>query len=148
LIVRLLTIKPETMKNIIFLLTVCGIFIFYSCEKDKRSERFKLLTAPTWNTDTLYANGVDASGTGGLLEKFKGEARFNEDGTGKFGLYEGKWRFNTDETELTITTDSLPLPVISKIKELTALSLKITTVVPNLQNPQEPFSIRMTFKAK
>lgn len=136
------------MKNIIMLLIISGVFIAYSCEKDDRSERFKLLTEPAWATDSLLANGVDASGAGGLLEKFKGDAKFKEDGTGNFGKYSGTWRFNTEETQLTIVTDSMPLPIIADIKELTAISLKITTLVPNPLDQYNPFKIRMTFKAK
>jgi hypothetical protein len=136
------------MRNVILLLIISGIFIAYSCNKDDRSERFKMLTEPTWLTDSLLANGVDASVPGGVLEKFKGEAKFNEDGTGKFGDYTGTWRFNMEETQMTIVTDSLPLPIIADIKELTKISLKITTVVPNPLDQLNPFNIRMTFKAK
>jgi hypothetical protein len=136
------------MRNIVLLLIIAGIFAAASCSKDDRSERFKLLTAPIWATDTLMANGVDASGHGGILEKFKGDAKFNEDGSGYFGVYTGQWRFNVDETQITIITDSLPLPIISNIKELTKTSLKITTVVPNPLDQLNPFNIRMTFKAK
>jgi hypothetical protein len=107
-----------------------------------------MLSEPTWLTDSLLANGVDASVPGGVLEKFKGEAKFNEDGTGNFGKYTGTWRFNPEETQLTIITDSLPLPIIADIKELTEISLKITTVVPNPLDQLNPFNIRMTFKAK
>jgi len=136
------------MRNILMLLIISGLFIAYGCEKDKRSERFKLLTGQTWTTDSLLANGADASGTGGLLEKFKGDADFREDGTGNFGVYTGTWRFNVEETQLTIVTDSMPLPIIANIKELTSISLKITTVVPNPLDQMNPFNIRMTFKPK
>jgi hypothetical protein len=53
-----------------------------------------------------------------------------------------------EETQLTIVTDSMPLPIIANIKELTSLSLKITTLVPNPLDQYNPFNIRMTFKAK
>ncbi|MBG0858645.1 MAG: hypothetical protein IQL11_04015 [Bacteroidales bacterium] len=136
------------MKNLALLLVISCCFIAFSCNKDKKSERFKLLTGHEWRTDTLLANGVDASGPGQLLEPFKGDAKFEEDGTGYFGDYTGTWWFNADETEVNIETDSLPVPIICDIVELTSVSLKITTVVPNLQNPLEPHNIRMTFKAK
>lgn len=112
------------------------------------SERFLLLTGTVWTTDSLLANGVDASGSGAILEKFKGDALFREDGTGYFGKYTGIWRFNIDETTITIETDSLPLPVISDVIELTNNSLKIKTIVANQVIPGEVIRIRMTFKAK
>ncbi|MFH0841126.1 MAG: hypothetical protein V1903_00765 [Bacteroidota bacterium] len=136
------------MRNILMLMTISGIFMAYSCNKDDRSERFKLLTEPTWNADSLLANGIDASGPEGILEKFKGDAKFEEDGTGNFGDYSGTWRFNVEETQITIVTDSMPLPIIANIKELTKISLKITTLVPNPLDQYNPFNIRMTFKAK
>lgn len=135
-------------RNILSFLLISGILILSSCEKDKRSEKFKMLTAPTWLTDSLLANGVDASGPGGLLARFKGEAKFNEDGSGTFGKFTGKWIFNQDETQVTITTDSLPLPINSRIRELTNASLKITAVVPNMQDLTKFFNVRMTFKAR
>ncbi len=136
------------MKKLAYLLMAAAFLAVFSCNKDDRSERFKILTGPTWATDSLLANGVDASGTGGILEKFKGDAKFKEDGTGNFGTYTGQWRFNPDETEITIITDSLPLPIISKIKEITKTSLKITTTIALPVNPTVPINIRMTFKAK
>jgi hypothetical protein len=138
------------MKNLALLLIISGCFYISSCKKDSQSESFKLLTGPVWASDSLLANGVDASfQPDGLLRNFKGEAKFNEDGTGDFGKYTGTWRFNVDETEITIVTDSLVLPIISDIIELTNISLKIKTLVPNQANPNEPPTrIRMTFKAK
>lgn len=134
------------MKNLALLLIISGIFFASACNKDKKSERFLLLTGPLWTTDSLLANGDDASRPGGRLEKFKGDARFKEDGTGYFGIYTGTWRFNVDETEITIVTDSLILPIISDIVELTSSSFKITTVVPD--KDMQPINIRMTFKAR
>jgi len=136
------------MKNIALLTFISASLLIFSCSKDDRSERFILLTEPTWSADSLLANGIDASGPGGILEKFRGDARFEEDGTGKFGDYSGTWRLNVEETQLTIVTDSMPLPIIANIKELTKLSLKITTLVPNPLDQYNPFNIRMTFKAK
>jgi len=135
------------MKNLALLAFISACLLIIACNKDDRSERFRLLTSPLWKTDSLLANGVDASGPDGILEKFAGNAKFNEDGTGNFGEYTGQWRFNVEETLLTIITDSLPLPIIADIKELTSISLKITTVVPDQLDPENPFNIRMTFKA-
>jgi len=136
------------MRNIALLAFISACLLIFACNKDNRSERFKLLTSPIWRTDSLLANGVDATGPGLILEKFAGDAKFDEDGSGYFGDYTGQWRLNGEETQLTIITDSLPLPIIADIKELTSISLKITTVVPNQLDPDTPFNIRMTFKAK
>jgi len=133
------------MKNLALLLFISLSVAIISCNKDSESERFELLTGPTWLSDSLLANGSDASGPGGVLEKFKGEVKFNKDGTGTFGVYEGKWRFAYDETQIVIETDSLPIPLTTKIAELTVASLKITTSYPNLETGIT-INIRMTFK--
>lgn len=135
------------MKNVALLLVITGCFFVFSC-KEKESERFSLLTDPIWVADSLIANGVNAGGPGGILAKFLGDAKFEKDGTGYFGKYTGTWRFNIDETELVISSDSIPIPVVADIKELTSLSLKLTTVMPNPDNFQETYNIRMTFKPK
>jgi hypothetical protein len=135
------------MKNLLLLAIITGCFIAFSCS-EKESERFKLLTTPTWEPDSLLANGVDASGQGGLLADFLGDAKFNEDGTGTFGQYTGTWKFNIDETELIITKESLAIPIVADIVLLTSQDLKIATVLPNPQDLLNPFNIRMTFKAK
>ncbi len=134
------------MKNLILLLVISGCFYMISCKKDSQSENFKLLTDPVWTSDSLLVNGVDASGSGGLLENFKGDAKFNTDYTGTFGDYTGTWRFALNETQIVITTDSLPLPLTTQIVELTTASLKIKTSFPVIQGI--PLNIRMTFKAK
>ena len=136
------------MKNLAILLIISGFVYFASCKKETQSEQFKLLTGTTWISDSLLVNGADASGPGGFLEKFKGEAKFNEDGTGYFGIYTGTWRFSFEETQIVITADDLPLPLTTKIVELTQISLKVTTSYPNVINPSAPINIRMTFKAK
>ena len=136
------------MKNLVLLLIVTGCFYFSSCKKDSQSEAFKLLTGSVWVSDSLLANGVDAGGPDGLLEFFKGEVRFNVDYTGSFGNYTGTWRFSFNETQIVITTISLPVPLTTQIVELTNISLKITTSFPNLLDPNSPIYIRMTFKAK
>ena len=134
------------MKNVVLLLIISGCLYLASCQTDKQSESFKLLTAHTWISDSLLANGVDASGPGGMLSNFKGEVKFNTDLTGNFGIYTGTWRFAYNESQIVITTDSLPIPLTSKIAELTETSLKITTSYPNPLGVQT--NIRMTFKAK
>jgi hypothetical protein len=142
------SVKSDIMKNLVMLLIISGCFVVFSCGK-KESERFRFLTDPVWVTDSLLANGVNAGGPGGILAKFLGDAKFKEDGTGYFGKYTGTWRFSVDESELVIETDSLPIPIIADIKELTSISLKVTTVMPNPKDLTGPsFNIRMTFKAK
>jgi hypothetical protein len=137
------------MKNfVILLITLCSLFLF-TCKKDELSERFKLLTGPVWMSDSLLADGVDASAPGGVLEKFKGEAKFNKDGTGVFGIYSGTWEFAYNETEIVIHSDSLLIPAVTtNIAELTSTSLKITTAFPEKLNPGHFIKIRMTFKSK
>ncbi len=138
------------MKRIIFLLAILGLIIAYACkdDNDSGSERLRLLTGPVWNSDSLLANGVEAGGAGGLLENFAGETKFNTDGSGQIGQYEGTWKFAYDETEITIASDSLTFPITAQIVELTSSSFKITTAVPNPVRPLEPILIRMTFKPK
>lgn len=137
------------MKNFGLSLILFGIFIFMSCENnDDQSANFKLLTGPSWRSDSLLVNGLDASGPAGLLEDFKGDVKFNTDGTGTFGNYTGTWRFASNETQLVITTDSLLFPLITMIRELKNTSLKVTTNFPNPLDFAKPFNIRMTFKPK
>jgi hypothetical protein len=136
------------MKKFILLIIIFLSILTFACDKDETSERFKFLTTPVWASDSLLANGVDASGPDGILSIFNGDAKFNEDGTGNFGNYTGTWRFNSDETELVIITDALQLPVTTDIVELTAQSLKVTTLFPNPVDPNQPVRLRMTFKAK
>jgi hypothetical protein len=136
------------MKKLSILLVIAAGMLVYSCIKDKKSERFILLTTPVWIADSLLADGVDASGPGQLLENFNGDAKFKEDGTGYFGGYTGEWSFSHDETKLTINTETLLLPITCNIVELTTLSLKITTSVINPVNTSDLIDIRMTFKAR
>lgn len=135
------------MKNLTLLLLFSACIIF-ACRKDEKSEKFLLLTGHPWVSDSLLMNGVDASGPGQQLEKFKGNIEFREDGTGYFGQYTGTWRFSFNETQLVIDSDSLSVPLAALIDELTGVSLKINTSFPNLIDPQNPFDIRMTFKPK
>jgi hypothetical protein len=130
----------------VLLMAAAGLMIAACGEKE--SERFILLTTPVWVADTLYSDGVDAGNPGELLYKFRGDAKFQKNGTGYFGAYEGKWMFNPDETKVTITSDSLPVAILANIYLLTSTDLRITAVVPNKQNLSDPYDIRMTFKAK
>jgi hypothetical protein len=134
------------MKNLALLFILTGCILISSCKKDSQSEPFNLLTGPKWASDSLLANRVDSSGPGGMLENFKGEAKFNTDGTGYFGTYSGTWKFVYGEKQLLISPDALLLPITATIVELTKISLKITTSYPNSLGV--PTNIRMTFKAK
>ena len=72
------------MKKVALFLIIATLVIAYSC-KDDESERFKFLTEATWTPVSLKANGVDATGPGGILEGFSGEMRFNVDGAVPLG---------------------------------------------------------------
>lgn len=136
------------MKPLGILLGLLLVLAMTNCTKDDEvSERFRLLTTPTWTSDSLLVDGEDASGPGEMLENFKGDMKFYEDGTGYFGDYTGTWQFSYDETELTINSDSLSFPLTTQIVELTTASLKITTGFPNLATGGQ-LKIRMTFRAK
>jgi hypothetical protein len=137
------------MKNKpLYFLFFALLIVIFSCSKEDENDRFELLTGTAWVSDSLLVDGQDASGPGEILEKFKGEAKFNRDATGTFGQYSGNWRFAEDRTAIIITTDSLPIPLSTWIEELTDKSLKIKTAYPSLTNPEEDMDIRMTFKAK
>ena len=144
------TKKPEVMKKYTFsLLLITGICFLVACKKEDTtsSERFNLLTAPLWTSDSLLANGEDASGPGELLEKFTGDAKFNEDGTGYFGQYTGNWTLTNNDEYITIASDSLTIPVTCYIEELTESDFKIVTSFPVQEEPL-PVDIRITFKPK
>jgi hypothetical protein len=136
------------MKNLVLFLTISVCLFLAFCKKDSQSEKFKLLTGPVWASDSLLADHVDASGPTGRLKDFKGDVIFRPDGTGNFGKFTGTWKFVYNETELLITSDSLAYPLTTKIVELTANSLKVTTSIPNILPPPPSINIRMTFKAK
>lgn len=118
--------------------------IVSSCNKDKESDRFTLLTSHSWTSDSLLANGIDASDPGEMLALFKGDADFNADGTGTFGQYTGTWMFTDNETNVAITSPELQFAITTHIVELTAVSFKVTFTFPGTT----PTSIRMTFKPK
>jgi hypothetical protein len=136
------------MKNLLLSFIILFGMILISCTKEAPSQQYNYLTGVTWLTDSLLANGEEAGGIGGLLEKFKGEANFRKDGTGKFGTYTGKWNLAFDDTQIMIKADSLPITLTTQIIELTQVSLKVTTEYPNLAVPEEPIKIRMTFKSR
>lgn len=136
------------MKISAFILLISA-FLVFSCEKDDdESDNFRMLTDPVWISDSLLVNGADAGGPAGLLGNFRGDAKFNKDGTGYFGKYTGTWKFAFNETQLIISTDSLPIPLTTRIAELSSTSLKITTTFPDPVNISQPYKIRMTFKPK
>ena len=136
------------MKMRFLIMLLASVFVLACSKSDGQSERFRFLTTPTWESDSLLVDGEDASGQGQLLENFRGDARFRPDGTGYFGIYQGSWSFARNETEIVIVADSLAFSLTTQIVELTAQSLKITTGYPNLDNPDVPLAIRMTFNAK
>ncbi len=117
-----------------------------SCEKDKESERFKLLTDRIWQSNELMVDGEDESA--GLLAGFVGEAKFNKDGTGYFGQYTGTWYFSNNETNITITTPDLPAPLTTTVIELTSQRLKISTSYPIKLDPMNPNLIEISFVPK
>ncbi len=137
------------MKNhTIVLLFISSFFLSFACKKDTPpSERFTLLTSTLWTSDSLLANGEDASGPCGLLEKFKGDAKFNTNGSGYFGQYTGIWNLSNNDELITIDSDSLQIPVTCYIEELTVSDFKIVTNFPVKDEPQ-PIDIRITFKPK
>lgn len=136
------------MKKIIVFAALL-LSIFYACDKEEgNSERFDYLTGISWTSDSLLADGQDASGPGELLENFKGDVRFYENGTGYFGQYEGTWAFTNQETQLVINSPDLLAALTVNIEELTSNSLKLTTQFPSSANPDTYVDIRMTFVPK
>jgi hypothetical protein len=133
------------MKKTLLLIMLVLAVIALSCNKEKTSERFTLLTSHMWTSDSLLADGVDASDPGELLEKFKGDVVFNEDGSGTFGQYTGTWMFVDNETNLAISSPELTFILTTHIVELTKTSLKVTFAYPTLEGTK---NIRMTFKPK
>lgn len=132
------------MKNIVIWLLFAGLVFIVACNKEKGSERFDLLTSHSWTSDSLLANGVDASDPGEILEKFKGDIVFKKDGTGTFGQYTGTWMFTDNETNLAIKSPDLQFTLTTHIVVLTSVSLKVTFTYPGVT----PTDIRMTFKPK
>lgn len=133
-------------KYVLFLVLIVGICLALSCKKeDTRSERFNLLVSTLWKSDSLLANGEDASDPGELLEKFAGDAKFNEDGSGYFGQFTGEWKLTENDENITIYSDSLQIPVTCFIETLTQSDFKIITSFP-LNN--ELVDIRITFKPR
>jgi hypothetical protein len=130
------------MKNIVPLMLIIVLAGAAACS-EKTSNRFDLLTSHSWTSDSLLADGVDASDPGELLEKFKGTINFNEDGSGTFGQYTGTWMFVDNEANLVIQSAELPAALTAHIVELTKKSLKVTFVYPSQDGLK---NIRMTFK--
>jgi len=136
-------------KTVLFFVFISVVYVFVSCKKDTvPSDNLNLLTSHIWAADSLLADGVDEGGAGGMLEMFKGDTKFNEDGTGYVGDITGTWIFTNEETAIQITSDSLALPVSTNIAELTDQSLKLTTVFPKQTNPITYADVRMTFVPK
>ena len=136
------------MKKVLFSMLIIAGFIILSCGEEKESIYYTNLTSNIWLSDSLLANGEDASGPGEYLEKFNGIINFKKDGTGDFGEYSGTWVFAYEETKIVISSDSLPIPLTANIVELTTASLKMSAIFPNLKDPANPVNLRMTFKAQ
>ncbi len=138
------------MNKVLILGLIIFSLVLVNCSKEEetKNELETILTTPVWRADSLLANGVDASGFGELLEKFKGDARFNKDYTGTFGKYSGTWWLSGDNSSITIKSDSLLIPLTCRIVELVPASFKITTAVPDPTNLSTQIKIRMTFKPK
>jgi len=124
---------------------LAGLLFASACNKDTTSDRFDLLTSHAWTSDSLLADGIDASDPGEILEKFKGDVVFNKDGSGTFGQYTGTWQFVDNETNLAISSPELTFTLTTHIAELTKTSLKVTFTYPTLEGTK---NIRMTFKPK
>lgn len=137
------------MKHYLLLFVIIAALFISGCNKEDENDLYVIITRSIWTTDSLLVDNLDASGPGQILENFKGDAKFNEDGTGTFGKYTGTWRF-PDQTrkQLVIVTDSLAFPLTTNIIELTKQSLKITTELPDLTGQSENLHIRMTFIPK
>lgn len=135
-------------RTVLFYIVAALLILSSGCSKDKESERFKLLTGHLWQSDELLVDGVDASGVGQALSLFVGDAEFRKDGTGSFGQYEGSWYFSNNETNITITSVDLLVPLTTTIVELTSQKFKISTSFPITGNPLAPNSIVIVFKAK
>lgn len=146
IIAVIVTLKTSDMKNLILLLTITLFAGIIACTKDTKSEKFKLLTTPIWQSDSLLINGIDASIAGGLLEDFKGNIKFKSDYSGTFGKYSGTWSFVANESAIMIASDSLQFPITAIIDVLTQTDLKLKTsyTIPGTGT----ISIRMTFKAQ
>lgn len=138
------------MKHIVYILiSLFLIPVFFACNKEESSSRMDLLTAHIWVADSLLVNGEDASGEGEFLEDFKGDTKFNEDGSGYLGTHVGTWQFASKETQIIITSESLQIPVTTKIEELSENSLKLTTAVVGEPGPPiVVYNIRLTYKPK
>lgn len=134
------------MKRRYLCLVVAALVMLAACSKDKESERFRFLTGNIWESEELLVDGQDESG--GLLSFLAGEARFNKDGTGSFGDYAGTWYFSNNETQITIKTESLPVPLTLIVNELTGQKFKISTYFPIKLDPDNPNLIEITFRAK
>jgi hypothetical protein len=137
--------------RLLFFVFISMTLVYISCKKEEAipTDHLNLLTNHIWTADSLLADGVDEGGAGGLLEKFNGDTKFNEDGTGYVGEIVGNWQFTNNENALIITSDSLQLAVSANIEELTAQSLKLTTAYPIQTSPTVVYAaVRMTFIPK
>ncbi len=135
------------MNKLVYFLFPVLVVLFFACEEED-SSRLELLTTPVWQSDSLLVNGTGAGDAGQLLEDFNGEVDFQTDGTVDLGTATGTWQFLAGETQLMLESPEVPVPLVLNINELTETSLKVTTTIPNPENPEESYHVRMTFLAK
>ncbi|MEN8122377.1 MAG: hypothetical protein ABFS35_18675 [Bacteroidota bacterium] len=140
--------KSISQYTLIIILIIAVAFFACPNHEDVPSERFNLLTNHIWVNDSLLADGVEAGGPGETLEAFNGDTKFDVDGTGYIGTFTGDWGFNKNETQITIFSDDLLIPVTVNVVELTTSSFKITTNFPSQSSPGVYIDVRMTFKPK
>jgi hypothetical protein len=125
------------MKNLlIFSVTTILIVICIlpqGCEKDdEKSEKFKLLTAHTWNYDTIsticqdpeikwFINMLDNESKGSTV-------MYNADGKFVSHFESGSWKFDNGETEIITFDSDDPSDILGhvRIDVLTVEVLEIT----------------------
>ncbi|MFC2113499.1 hypothetical protein ACFLTA_09550 [Bacteroidota bacterium] len=134
------------MKNLMSLLLVTSFIIAglttTMCEKDEEnSEHFKLLTAHTWNFDTIVTICKDPEiimFVGWLAESFQGgTVTYGSDGS--FALSDvdgdaiesGKWKFSNNETEIITFDEDDPTDILGhvRIDVLTETVLEATDII-------------------
>ena len=134
------------MKNLLSFLIVTSFIIagltMTMCEKDEeKSEQFKLLTAYTWNFDTIVTICQDPEiiwFVGWLAESFQGgTVTYRSDGSFALAGWDGdviesgKWKFSNGETEIITFDADDPSDIYGhvRIDVLTEEVLEITDLV-------------------
>lgn len=119
-------LKQKAMQKFAIFFVFSALVIAFACKKDEQTERFKYLTTPVWEAESLLLNGEDASNHE-VLGKFIGEAKFNKNGTGYLNESAARWRFLNNESQLLIDPDDLQVDIIANINKLDKDSLIIST---------------------